>query len=120
MLSISISYKDWVYILGSGLQSRNLNSPPRIKSVRGDRRILLSWETNFSQVFRNIVFCVLLPEVSSSREHGSLTIQDFERLCPDVNRRTLQRDLKKLAEEGLLLSEGETHNLLYRLERKGH
>ena len=29
-------------------------------------------------------------------EHGGLTIQDFERLCPDVNRRTLQRDLKKM------------------------
>ena len=47
-------------------------------------------------------------------EHGSLTIQGFERLCPEVNRRTLQRDLKKLVEKGLLLTEGETHNLLYR------
>jgi Fic family protein len=51
-------------------------------------------------------------------EHGSLTIQDFERLCPDVNRRTLQRDLKKLVEKELFLTEGETHNLLYRLRRK--
>lgn len=50
--------------------------------------------------------------------HGSLTIQDFERLCPSVNRRTLQRDLKKLVEKELLFTEGETHNLLYRLRRK--
>lgn len=29
-------------------------------------------------------------------EHGELAIQDFERLCPEANRRTLQRDLKTL------------------------
>jgi len=27
-------------------------------------------------------------------QHGKLTIQDFERLCSEVNRRSLQRDLK--------------------------
>jgi len=51
-------------------------------------------------------------------EHGSLTIQDFERLCPEVNRRTLQRDLKKMVDGGLLSVEGETHNLMYRLGEK--
>jgi hypothetical protein len=40
--------------------------------------------------------------------------------CPEVNRRTLQRDLKKMVVGGLLLTEGETHNLLYRLRRKRH
>jgi Fic family protein len=49
------------------------------------------------------------------QEHGSLTIQDFERLCPEVNRRTLQRDLRKMIENGILSAEGETHNLFYRL-----
>lgn len=48
-------------------------------------------------------------------EHGSLTIQDFERLCPEVNRRSLQRDLKVMVDVGLLVTEGETHHLLYRL-----
>jgi Fic family protein len=47
--------------------------------------------------------------------HGSLTIQDLERLCPAVNRRTLQRDLKKLVDTGLLVSQGETHKLRYSL-----
>jgi predicted HTH transcriptional regulator len=51
-------------------------------------------------------------------EKGSLTIQDFERVCPEVNRRSLQRDLKKMVENGLLVSEGETHNLLYRIVEK--
>lgn len=49
-------------------------------------------------------------------EHGSLTIQEFERLCPDVNRRTLQRDLKAMVNEGVLLSEGATNQLIYRIK----
>jgi len=49
-------------------------------------------------------------------EHGSLTIQDFERLCPEVNRRTLQRDLKAMFDKGLLLSEGATNQLIYRIQ----
>jgi Fic family protein len=48
-------------------------------------------------------------------EHGSLTIQDFECLCPKVNRRSLQRDLKVMLDKGLLLSEGATNRLVYRL-----
>jgi len=48
-------------------------------------------------------------------EHGSLSIQDFESLCPDTNRRTLQRDLKAMADQGLIVSEGKTHQLRYRL-----
>jgi Fic family protein len=36
-------------------------------------------------------------------EHGSLNIQDFERLCPDVNRRSLQRDLKTMIEKGVVV-----------------
>ncbi|MBN1654572.1 MAG: Fic family protein [Deltaproteobacteria bacterium] len=36
-------------------------------------------------------------------EHGSLTIQDYEKLCPELNRRSLQRDLKIMIEKGLLI-----------------
>ena len=49
-------------------------------------------------------------------EHSGLTIQDFERLCPAVNRRSLQRDLKVLMDKGLLKSEGSTNKLTYRLK----
>jgi Fic family protein len=49
-------------------------------------------------------------------EHGSLSIRDYERLCPQVNRRSLQRDLKVLMEQGLLVSEGATNRLIYRLK----
>jgi len=39
-------------------------------------------------------------------EHGSLAIQDYEALCPEANRRTLQRDLKALLEKELLAERG--------------
>jgi len=51
-------------------------------------------------------------------EHGSLAIQDFEGLCPDVNRRSLQRDLKAMVDRGLIVPEGETHHLLYWLAER--
>ncbi len=35
-------------------------------------------------------------------EHDSLNIQEFERLCPGVNRRSLQRDLRAMIEKGLV------------------
>jgi Fic family protein len=49
-------------------------------------------------------------------EYGRLTIQDFEILCPSVNRRTLQRDLKDLVTKGLVLFEGATNRLVYVLK----
>jgi hypothetical protein len=52
-------------------------------------------------------------------EHGSLTIQDFECLCPDVNRRSLQRDLKAMQDMELLVSEGATNNLVHRMKETG-
>ena len=48
-------------------------------------------------------------------EHGGLTIQDFEEICPEPSRRTLQRELRGMVEKGLLLPEGETTRLYYRL-----
>lgn len=46
-------------------------------------------------------------------EHGRLTIQEFEALCPGANRRTLQRDLRDMIEKGLLATEGRTNRLEY-------
>jgi Fic family protein len=47
--------------------------------------------------------------------HGKLTIQDFEALCPEVNRRSLQRDLKGMMEKGVVAAEGATNQLVYHL-----
>lgn len=38
--------------------------------------------------------------------HGKFTIQDFEGLSPDVNKRSLQRDLKGFLEKGLIKEVG--------------
>ena len=39
-------------------------------------------------------------------QNGKLTIQDFERICTDVNRRSLQRDLKGMLDKELILEIG--------------
>lgn len=49
-------------------------------------------------------------------EHGGMTIQNYEQLCPEINRRTLQRDLKIMMDKGLMVSEGATNQLIYRLK----
>jgi Fic family protein len=46
-------------------------------------------------------------------DQGRLTIQDFATLCPGVNRRTLQRDLRNMVEKGLLATGGQTNRLEY-------
>jgi len=51
--------------------------------------------------------------------HGSLTIKDFEHLFPEVNRRSLQRDLKAMVDMELLVSEGATNKLVYRMKGNG-
>ena len=53
------------------------------------------------------------------RAHGALTIQIFEKLCPERSRRTLQRDLKQLIQKGWVRSEGDTTQLIYRLVADG-
>jgi hypothetical protein len=46
---------------------------------------------------------------------GGLTIQNFEEICPETSRRTLQRELRGMVEKSLLLPEGKTNRLYYRL-----
>ncbi|MBU3950127.1 MAG: hypothetical protein KJ826_18160 [Proteobacteria bacterium] len=48
-------------------------------------------------------------------QYDKLTIQDYELLCPEVNRRSLQRDLKIMIEKELLATEGATNQLVYLL-----
>ncbi len=44
--------------------------------------------------------------VGALLERGSLTLAEAEHLLPDVARRTVQRDLKRLAELGLVTESG--------------
>ena len=49
---------------------------------------------------------------------GELSIQAYEELLPDVNRRTLQRDLKGMVDKQILVIAGATNQAIYRLSVK--
>jgi Fic family protein len=49
-------------------------------------------------------------------DHGRLRIRDLESLCPGVNRRTLQRDLQHLENQGLVRRKGAARRSLYPVE----
>jgi predicted DNA-binding transcriptional regulator YafY len=48
-------------------------------------------------------------------EHDTITIQNYEKLCPEASPRTLQRDLKSMLQLDLLTLEGATNQLVYKL-----
>lgn len=48
-------------------------------------------------------------------QHGEITIKDFASLCLSAPRRSLQRDLKNLVDKGLVITEGATNQLIYKL-----
>lgn len=48
--------------------------------------------------------------------HNNLTIQEFEKICPNVTRRTLQRELKDLLDKDIIEVTGATSNTSYRLK----
>jgi Fic family protein len=48
-------------------------------------------------------------------QHGELTIKDFVQVCAGIPRRSLQRDLKRLADKGIVRMEGATNQLIYKL-----
>ena len=56
--------------------------------------------------------CLALAEIL---HQGSINIQQYEKFCPDVSRRTLQRDLQKMSKQDLLIPKGKTNQLVYYL-----
>lgn len=48
-------------------------------------------------------------------EHESFTIKEYENICPEVNRRTLQREVKQMIEFGFIEGTGATNQLIYKL-----
>jgi len=83
----------------------------RKRGEQAIRRDVLVKEHNLSDRQAKVIDHIL--------KHGSLTIQDFEKFYPDVNRRSLQRDLKAMMNIELLVSEGATNKLLYRMKETG-
>jgi Fic family protein len=56
--------------------------------------------------------------IEQLQQSSGLDIRTFQDLCPDVSRRTLQRDLASLERKGLIRHDGETNNLVYSLREK--
>jgi DNA-binding HxlR family transcriptional regulator len=52
-------------------------------------------------------------------ERDDLRIEELEALCPSVNRRTLQRDLRDLVQQGVIKSIGAARAVRYILQIKG-
>ena len=44
-------------------------------------------------------------------------MKEYEELYPDLNRRTLQHELKEMINKKILASEGAIHHLIYRLSK---
>ena len=51
-------------------------------------------------------------------DHDEMHIRDLEAMCPDVNRRTLQRDLRKMEDLGLIDRKGAARQSLYVVKDK--
>lgn len=52
-------------------------------------------------------------------ENSMLRIEDYEKLCPETNKRTLQRDIKSLIDKGVLKAEGSARSARYIFKIKG-
>jgi len=49
-------------------------------------------------------------------EHEAIGINDYIKLCRGVTRKTLQRDMKDMIDKGLVVTEGKTSSLVYRMK----
>jgi predicted transcriptional regulator len=52
-------------------------------------------------------------------EKPALRIEDYEKLCPEAGKRTLQRAIKSLIDKGVLSAEGSARSARYILKIKG-
>ena len=83
----------WLEYFTHGLSTQLAEVKQR--GERAIRRDVIAHKCNLSERQAKAVGFLL--------HHDGLTIQDYEALCPDVNRRTLQRDLRELTDKGLLI-----------------
>jgi AcrR family transcriptional regulator len=72
-------------------------------SDRSSESIALQYQLNYRQ-------SLILNYAANNQ---TITIQNCEAMLPDVSRRTLQRDLKEMLEQKLLLSQGNTDRRCY-------
>lgn len=93
----------WLDYFITGLETQMIEVKERGEQVI--RRDILTQKHNLNERQAKAIEYIL--------QHDRLTIQNYEGLCPEVNRRSLQRDLKVMIEKELIGSEGATNQLVY-------
>ncbi len=88
----SMDMTDWLNYFITGLETQMIEVKERGEQVI--RRDVLVQKYGLNERQGKVIEFLL--------KHGKLTIQDFEKLCPDVNRRSLQRDLKGMLGKALV------------------
>lgn len=95
----------WLDYFVTGLETQMIEVKERGEQVM--RRDVLIQKYNLNERQTKAIEYIL--------QYDRLTIQNYEVLCPDVNRRSLQRDLKIMIEKKLITTEGATNQLVYLL-----
>jgi Fic family protein len=95
----------WLDYFITGLETQMIEVKQRGEQVI--RRDVLTQKHNLNERQTKAIEYIL--------QHDRLTIQNYEGLCPEVTRRSLQRDLKIMVEKELIGSEGATNQLVYLL-----
>jgi len=93
----------WLDYFIIGLETQMIEVKERGEQVI--RRDILTQKHNLNERQAKAVEYIL--------QNDRLTIQNYEGLCPKVNRRSLQRDLKLMIEKELIGSKGATNQLVY-------
>lgn len=93
----------WLDYFTTGLETQMIEVKERGEQVI--RRDLLAQKYSLTERQRKAIEFLL--------KNGTLVIQNFEKLCPEINRRSLQRDLKDMSNKGLISSKGATNKLTY-------
>ncbi len=93
----------WLDYFITGLESQMIEVKERGEQVI--RRDVLTQKHNLNERQTKAIEYIL--------QYDRLTIQDYEVLCSEVNRRSLQRDLKIMIEKELIATEGATNQLVY-------
>ena len=96
----------WLDYFITGLETQMIEVKERGEQVI--RRDVLTQKYNLNERQTKAIEYIL--------QYNRLTIQNYEVLCPEVNRRSLQRDLKIMIEKGLIATEGATNQLVYFLK----
>lgn len=93
----------WLEFFVAGLESQMLQVKER--GTQAIKRDVVVQQYGLNERQAKAVLCLI--------SNGNLSLREYEELCPDTHKRSLQRDLKLMVEAGLVRIEGATNRLVY-------